>query len=128
MSELARRTLDFPRAAPTAVRLTVVEGPSVGQEFKIDGLATVGRSPEATVMVDDPGVSRLHVRIRRSDAGAFEVEDLSSKNGTFVNGARIATATANLGDKIRVGPRVVLTLSSFDIVEEQIAQRQRLET
>ncbi|HXK20051.1 MAG TPA: ATP-binding protein, partial [Polyangiaceae bacterium] len=113
---------------PSAVRLAVVEGPAVGQEFKIEGSATIGRSPEATVMVDDPGVSRLHARIRRNEGGGFEVEDLGSKNGTFVNGTRIEHALANLGDKIRVGPRVVLSLASFDLVEEQIVQRQRLET
>jgi two-component system, cell cycle sensor histidine kinase and response regulator CckA len=127
MSDTARRTLDHTRATPSAVRITVVEGPAVGQEFKIDGSATVGRSPEATVMVDDPGVSRLHARIRRSDSG-FEVEDLASKNGTYLNGARVEHAIVNLGDKIRVGPRVVLTLSTFDVVEEQVVQRQRLET
>jgi two-component system cell cycle sensor histidine kinase/response regulator CckA len=107
----------------------VVEGPSAGQEFKIDGAATIGRSPEATVMVDDPGVSRLHARIRRGEGGnTFEVEDLGSKNGTFLNGARVEHALANLGDKIRVGPRVVLSLASFDLVEDQVVQRQRLET
>jgi signal transduction histidine kinase/ActR/RegA family two-component response regulator len=110
------------------VRLSVVEGPTIGQEFKIEGVATIGRSPDATVMVDDPGVSRLHVRVRLGQAGGFEVEDLGSKNGTFLNGARIEHALANLGDKIRVGPRVVFTLASFDLVEEQVVQRQRLET
>ena len=128
MSDTARRTLDNSRSPPTSVRLTVVEGPAIGQEFKIDGVATIGRSPDATVMVDDAGVSRLHARIRRSEAGTFEVEDLGSKNGTFLNGARIEHALANLGDKIRVGPRVVLTLASFDVIEEQVVQRQRLET
>jgi two-component system, cell cycle sensor histidine kinase and response regulator CckA len=127
MSDYARRTLDHARAAPSAIRLTVVEGPAIGQEFKIEGLATIGRSPDASVMVDDPGVSRLHARIRRSETG-FEVEDLGSKNGTYLNGARIEHAVANLGDKIRLGPRVVLTLASFDLVEEQVVQRQRLET
>lgn len=128
MNELARRTLDFARSAPGAVRLTVVEGPAIGQEFKIDGNATIGRSPDATVMVDDPGVSRLHARIRRNESGTYEVEDLGSKNGTFINGTRVGQAAASLGDKIRVGPRVVLTLASFDLVEEQVVQRQRLET
>lgn len=128
MNDPARRTLDNARQTPNAVRVTVVEGPAVGQEFKVEGVATVGRSPDATVMVDDPGVSRLHARIRRSESGGFEVEDLGSKNGTFLNGSRIEHAVANLGDKIRVGPRVVLTLTSFDLIEEQIVQRQRLET
>jgi two-component system, cell cycle sensor histidine kinase and response regulator CckA len=128
MNDAARRTIDHARGAPGAVRLSVVEGPTVGQEFKLDGAATIGRSPDATVMVDDPGVSRLHARVRRGDPGSFEVEDLGSKNGTFLNGTRIERAPVSLGDKIRVGPRVVLTLTSFDLVEEQVVQRQRLET
>lgn len=128
MNDAVRRTIDHARGAPGAVRLSVVEGPTVGQEFKLDGAATIGRSPDATVMVDDPGVSRLHARVRRSDPSSFEVEDLGSKNGTFLNGTRVERAPVSLGDKIRVGPRVVLTLTSFDLVEEQVVQRQRLET
>src|SRR5690349_6225435 len=128
LSDPAPRTLDPARHATSAVRLTVIEGPAIGQEFKIESNATIGRSPDATVMVDDPGVSRLHARIRQNGAGGFEVEDLSSKNGTFLNGTRVEHALAKLGDKIRVGPRVVLTLATFDLVEEQLVQRQRLET
>jgi signal transduction histidine kinase/ActR/RegA family two-component response regulator len=128
MSDPARKTLDQGKKPSGAVRLSVIEGPGVGQEFKLDSAATLGRSPEASVMIDDPGVSRVHARIRRTEAGGFEVEDLSSKNGTFLNGARVEHALANLGDKIRIGPRVVLTLSSFDLVEEHLVQRQRLET
>ncbi len=128
MSDPGRRTIDHSRAAAGAVRITVVEGPATGQEFKIEGVATVGRSPEASLMIDDPGVSRLHVRIRRTDAGTFEVEDLGSKNGTYVNGTRVEHAVVALGDKIRLGPRVVLALASFDLIEEQIVQQQRLET
>jgi two-component system, cell cycle sensor histidine kinase and response regulator CckA len=128
LSDPAPRTLDPARNVTGAVRLTVIEGPAIGQEFKIESNATIGRSPDATVMVDDPGVSRLHARIRQNGTGSFEVEDLGSKNGTFLNGARVEHALAKLGDKIRVGPRVVLTLATFDLVEEQLVQRQRLET
>jgi signal transduction histidine kinase/ActR/RegA family two-component response regulator len=128
MNDTARRTFDQPQGAPGAVRLIVVEGPATGQEFKLDGPSTIGRSPEATVMIDDPGVSRVHARIRRGTLGLFELEDLSSKNGTFLNGTRLEHALVKLGDKIRLGPRVVLTLASFDVIEDQVVQRQRLET
>jgi two-component system, cell cycle sensor histidine kinase and response regulator CckA len=128
MNDQVRRTLDNSPRQSTAVRVTVVEGPAVGQEFKVDGVATVGRSPDASVMIDDPGVSRLHARIRRNDSGGFEIEDLGSKNGTFLNGSRVEHAVAGLGDKVRIGPRVVLTLTSYDLIEEQLVQRQRLET
>jgi S-DNA-T family DNA segregation ATPase FtsK/SpoIIIE len=105
MSDPARRTLDGqPRASPSAVRLSVVEGPTIGQEFKIEGVATIGRSPDATVMVDDPGVSRLHVRVRLGQAGGFEVEDLGSKNGTFRAQDRVgASIQLSDGDIVRIG-------------------------
>ena len=123
MNDTARRTVDQSRSAPGAVRLAVVEGAAAGQEFKMDNVATIGRSPEATIMIDDPGVSRLHARIRRGSVGMFELEDMGSKNGTFLNGVRIEHALVKLSDKIRLGPRVVLTLASFDLVEEQVVQR-----
>ena len=49
---------------------------------------TVGRSEENTVVVRDPLVSRLHLRIEE-ESGRFFVRDLDSLNGTFVDGNRI---------------------------------------
>jgi transcriptional regulator with PAS, ATPase and Fis domain len=52
-----------------------------------DGVLTVGRAPEAIIRVEDPSVSRLHVRLH---LGAVpRVEDLGSANGTRVGGARL---------------------------------------
>jgi DNA-binding winged helix-turn-helix (wHTH) protein len=68
----------------------------------------LGRAPDAGIWIDAPGVSRHHARILLDGAGAA-VEDLGSKNGTYVRGKRI-TASASLadGDEIRVGS-VLLT-------------------
>ncbi len=65
---------------------------------------TFGRSRGATMTVDHEKVSRLHTRVRWA-RGAILVEDLGSRNGTWVNGVRIATPTrvAN-GDEIAIGP------------------------
>ena len=63
----------------------------------------VGRDPNASVWLDVPSVSRRHARIIVDDEHAT-VEDLDSKNGTWVRGQRIA-ATAHLRDReeIRFG-------------------------
>jgi DNA-binding winged helix-turn-helix (wHTH) protein len=67
------------------------------------GENVVGRDPDADVCIDAVGVSRRHAVIVVNDAAV--IRDLSSKNGTFVNGMRI-TAPVRLSDntEIRVGP------------------------
>ncbi len=65
---------------------------------------TFGRSRAATILVDHESVSRLHARVRRR-GDVVEVEDLGSRNGTRVDGARIAAATAlGHGSELAVGP------------------------
>lgn len=72
-----------------------------------DGENIVGRAPDASVWIDAPGVSRHHARILVAD-GEVILEDLGSKNGTYVQGRRV-TAPAPLadGDQIRLGPVVI---------------------
>jgi len=67
------------------------------------GGATIGRSRECEIVVDDPGVSRKHVEIRHAREG-WLVEDLGSTNGSTVNGAplRAPHVLAN-GDEIEMG-------------------------
>lgn len=72
-----------------------------------DGENIVGRGADAGVWIDAPGVSRHHARILLGDAGAV-VEDLGSKNGTYLRGERItATAPLHDGDQIRLGSVVI---------------------
>lgn len=67
----------------------------------------VGRAPDATVWIEAPGVSRHHARIVLDDTGAV-VEDLGSKNGTYVHGERISGQRALAdGDQIRLGSVVI---------------------
>jgi signal transduction histidine kinase/CheY-like chemotaxis protein len=106
--------------------LVVVGGSFKGRRFKIDSPITLGRSPLATVMLDDPEVSRLHARCSPVDGG-FEIEDLQSRNGTFVNGERVAHQRLALGDKIRLGPHSILELRGIDVLEDTLVQRQRFE-
>ena len=72
-----------------------------------EGEHVVGRSPDADVWIDAAGVSRHHARVTVK-AGGSTVEDLGSKNGTFVGATRLeAPYLLADGDQIRFGSVVV---------------------
>jgi hypothetical protein len=66
---------------------------------------TIGRAPDATIVLGDPNVSRRHAEIRPQGDG-FVVVDLASTNGTRVNGARIAEHVLHDGDEVVFGNTV----------------------
>jgi class 3 adenylate cyclase len=75
---------------------------SSGEEFVLDELSTIGRSPSASVPILDPRVSRRHAMIRRQDDG-FWFFDLGSFNGSTINGRRVTSAQLLVnGDVIRI--------------------------
>jgi pSer/pThr/pTyr-binding forkhead associated (FHA) protein len=61
-----------------------------------------GRHPNADIFLDDVTVSRRHVEILRTSAG-FELRDLGSMNGTYLNGEVVEQAKLNDGDELRIG-------------------------
>jgi hypothetical protein len=67
---------------------------------------TIGRLPECDVVVEDPGASRQHARIRRTDGG-FVLVDLGSTNGTLVNDVPIQEHVLENGDHITIGETVL---------------------
>ncbi len=72
-----------------------------------EGENIIGRAPEAGIWIDAPGVSRHHARIQLGPSGAA-VEDLGSKNGTYLRGERIASSQPLAdGDQIRLGSIVI---------------------
>ncbi|HEY1435767.1 MAG TPA: FHA domain-containing protein [Thermoanaerobaculia bacterium] len=77
-----------------------------------EGENLLGRDPAGAVSIDDATVSRHHARIV-IDAGRAQLEDLGSKNGTWLGGRRIASPERLAdADAIRVGP-AALTFRSF---------------
>jgi DNA-binding response OmpR family regulator len=74
---------------------------------------TIGRWEDNNIVVDDRWVSRYHARIRREN-DHYVIEDLSSKNGTFVNGRRISEPTVLAdGDQVQVTPLIALTFVGY---------------
>lgn len=99
--------------------LTCLTGTLSGQLFKVTkGHLVIGRSPHVELRLDDDGISRNHARIR-SETNRAWIEDMESRNGTFVNGNRI-TAPIELhdGDKIQVGRGTVLRFGFQDALDE----------
>ncbi len=63
---------------------------------------TLGRHRNNDIVISDPKVSSFHARIDRTLDG-FQIVDLKSRNGTYVNGRKIETSRLKAGDEIRVG-------------------------
>ena len=68
-----------------------------------DGPLILGRDPSNQVQVGDPAVSRKHCSVSEVSTGVFEIADLDSHNGTFVNGTQMSRKTIQHGDRIRIG-------------------------
>ncbi len=75
----------------------------------------IGRNADNDVVVDDLSVSRYHAELRNSARG-YEIVDLDSHNGTFVNGARVSSAIVTERDIVSIGP------ATFRLVGDELQQ------
>ena len=76
---------------------------AIGRLALCEGDHVIGRDPTVELFLDSPGVSRHHAVLRVSVSGTT-LEDLGSKNGTFVGARRIEAPTPLAdGDRIKVG-------------------------
>jgi pSer/pThr/pTyr-binding forkhead associated (FHA) protein len=83
-------------------RLRFVNGPLAGREVEVTAALVLGRQA-VDLVIDDPQVSRRHASVRPAGDG-LEVEDHGSRNGTWVNGARVGGPTRLApGDRVRLG-------------------------
>lgn len=130
----ANRDTDLPRSTDFGERPAVVDVRDRSLLLRMDGIEAgevyglgddaiqIGRNSSNEIPIHDPGISRVHARITRVDA-AHVVEDLNSRNGTFVQGRRIARAYLQDGDNIQLGPRVILRYSLVDQKQEQLLRQ-----
>lgn len=70
--------------------------------YPVDAAATIGRSRECDVQLNDTNVSRRHAEVTR-EGDTWWITDLDSTNGTEVNGRRVDRARLEDGDRIRIG-------------------------
>jgi len=96
-----------------------LRGPS-GDTLLAPGENLVGRGPGIRVRIEDGGVSRRHARIMNDDEQTT-VEDLGSKNGTFVSGERVSTRVRlRSGDRVSFGPVVMTYLEGPDFPTQTV--------
>ena len=92
--------------------------PAEGEAFEVEvgNTATIGRSRDNTVSLHtNPHVSRQHAVIRCHNAYQFQIMDLGSRNGTFVNGRRVITPTLLTNG-------AVIRITNHELVFEQSEQ------
>jgi len=68
----------------------------------LDGMVSIGRLPDNTVQIDNPGVSSRHCRVV-AEGGHYFVEDNNSTNGTYVNKQRVTRMQLIHGDELTIG-------------------------
>ena len=87
----------------TLAQLHMVKGDTPGAAIALTDLEyVIGRQRDAGIHLADLGVSSRHARIYRGPEG-YTIEDLKSRNGTFLNGSRIVHSLLKNGDTISVG-------------------------
>lgn len=82
----------------------VKRGPNAGARFLLDqDTTTAGRHPESDIFLDDVTVSRRHAEFRKHGDGDYEVVDVGSLNGTYVNREPRNSEVLTSGDEIQIG-------------------------
>ena len=91
-------------ALPAGSALLVVKrGPNAGSRFLLDQPTTsAGRHPDSDIFLDDVTVSRRHAEFRL-EGGEFQVVDVGSLNGTYVNREPVDSAVLANGDEVQIG-------------------------
>jgi hypothetical protein len=101
----------LPRGARRPGLLKLIAGEPAGGAWVVGDSLVLGSAPaeeSGSTSVRGPDVAQQHARITRGAAGAFVLEDLGAPGGTYVNEVKVTRRTLMLGDKIRLGPSVVL--------------------
>ena len=85
--------------------LIIFKGPAKGSRYLITrGGATIGRSQESEIFLDDVTVSRSHAAIAFDDQKlSFSIADSSSLNGTYINGSIAEKTVLSHGDEVQIG-------------------------
>lgn len=101
--------------------LAVCCGSLTGAVFELSAATTiVGRGPGVDLVIPDRGVSRKHVKLLRGIDHSFMAVDLGSTNGTRVNDLPVELVALRHGDRIGLGPDVVL---SFEVANSPELKR-----
>lgn len=115
----------YPNPAPYRVALLSIDDGRSHWSAAIPGNEfTIGRASDRTLVLDHPAISRVHATITRLSDACYQIRDLGSRFGTFVNAERITTHTLEHGDRIAFGNSSVQ--ATFLLRGEDSAARELL--
>jgi pSer/pThr/pTyr-binding forkhead associated (FHA) protein len=98
----------FKRRKAQPPALEQVDGPGSPRKILLEAeKVVVGRSGDADIQVDSAKVSRSHALLRRQ-GNEVSCVDLESRNGVYLNGVKIHSATLRQGDTLQLGDAVFL--------------------
>ena len=96
------RLLYLTQPALTPLLLSYPEQGQVQRLVLGEGRFTIGRNADCSLMLKSASVSRYHAEIIQQPDGSYQIRDLNSIGGTFVNGQSIREATLSSGDTITI--------------------------
>src|SRR4051812_33212405 len=88
------------------------------QVHEVGEFLTIGRDTTNSITFSDDCISSRHARIERKPDG-FLIRDLRSRNGTYLNGARVFEAQLSDGDRIRLGETEFSFTAQIDLPSEK---------
>jgi len=127
--DISLRSTDFGVAPTTQpllrdrAMLLRMDGVGAGQVVSVaQSPFTMGRHASNKLPIDDDSISRFHARFVNED-GKYFVEDLGSRNGTFLQGKRITRAEIKDDDWIQLGARVAFRFTLTDVRQEGLLRK-----
>ena len=97
------KNLALPGFGSEQIYVVIQEGPDKNTNFKLTGRrATIGRDKSCDIILSDYSVSRIHAVLDQKKK-LLIIRDLTSTNGTFVNGIRITEKVLKPKDEIKLG-------------------------
>lgn len=122
------RDSEHAAAAVANAYLIILSGHALGRMYKLEGdEVIIGRGTDADLHIDAEGISRAHAKLQRRDDGGYQVVDLDSTNGTYVEGERVWEHELRDGERIQVGSATVLKFTYRTELEEA-SQRKMYES
>ncbi|MER6185048.1 FHA domain-containing protein [Streptomyces sp. NPDC001652] len=112
-------TAPAPRERPSAVSMPALTG-TFRQPTTVRPLPSrtvrIGRAADNDLVIDDLVVSRRHAELRAHPDGTYEIADLGSHNGTYLNGSPVTSARLGPGDVVGIGH------SAFCLVGDELQE------
>ena len=127
MSSLPAHHQDAAGDRLMRVRVTLKGRPIRSYVFKQEQVL-IGRNPEADLFLDNPGVSRDHLRLERASNGDYVLQDVGSANGTLLNDQPVTSKRLYDQDVIQIGKFALMISYEIDPRGSESTNRKAMPT